>query len=303
VDALVGRILAQMDEARRRVRCQEAPAESGVSYAPGGLTMRLLLTAALVLFVAAPAAAQLAPPNAAGITYGHVHLSVKDIEVHKKLWVDHFGGVVTQKGTLTAVRLPGMLIAFRGAGTGPSEGTAMDHFGFKVRNLAEVLKGWRDAGYKVTQEFIGSEGFPNAYLIGPDDVKIELQEDKALPVKASAYHIHFLVPDPAKLRDWYVDMFSLTPRPRGKIEITADAPGMNLSFGVSKMPLAGTRGRAIDHIGFEVTNLEAFVKKLEARGIKFDVAYREVPAIELKIAYLTDPSGVYIELTEGYNKY
>jgi catechol 2,3-dioxygenase-like lactoylglutathione lyase family enzyme len=266
--------------------------------------MRRLLIAALLFSVAAPARAQLAPPNAAGITYGHVHLSVKDIEVHKKLWVEHFGGVVTQKGTLTAVRLPGMLIAFRTTPpTGSSVGTAMDHFGFKVRNLAEVLASWRAAGYQVTQEFTGSEGFPNAYLLGPDDVRIELQEDKALPVKASAYHIHFLVPDPAKLRDWYVEMFGLTPRSRGKIPVTADAPGMNLSFGSSEKPLAGTRGRTIDHIGFEVTNLEAFVKKLEARGIKFDVAYRQVPAIELNIAYLTDPSGVYIELTEGYSKY
>ena len=41
----------------------------------------------------------------------------------------------------------------------------------------------------------------------------------------------------------------------------------------------------------------------EARGIKFDVAYREIPAIALKIAYLTDPVGTYIELTEGYDEY
>ena len=42
---------------------------------------------------------------------------------------------------------------------------------------------------------------------------------------------------------------------------------------------------------------------LEARGIMFDVPYREVPSIELKIAFFTDPSGVYIELTEGLDKY
>ena len=102
--------------------------------------MRLLLAVAVALAIAAPAYAQLAPPNAAGVTYGHVHLNVKDIEVHKKLWVEHFGGTVVQKGPLTAVRLPGMLIAFRQAEpTGSSEGTVMDHFGFKVRNLAEVL--------------------------------------------------------------------------------------------------------------------------------------------------------------------
>lgn len=266
--------------------------------------MRFLSTITLALSFAVPAHAQLAPPNAAGITYGHVHLSVKDIDVHKKLWVDHFGGVVTQKGTLTAVRLPGMLIAFRGtAPSGPSEGTAMDHFGFKVRDLAEVLNGWRAAGYQVTREFTGSEGYPNAYLMGPDDVKIELQEDKTIKEKAIGYHIHFYTPEPAKLRDWYVDIFSLVPRPRGKIAMTADAPGMNLSFASSEKPLAGTRGRTIDHIGFEVDNLEAFVKKLEAKGIKLDVAYRQVPAIGLNIAYITDPSGVYIELTEGYDKY
>jgi len=44
-------------------------------------------------------------------------------------------------------------------------------------------------------------------------------------------------------------------------------------------------------------------KKLEAKGITFDVAYREVPAIGLKIADITDPAGVYIELTEGDDQF
>jgi catechol 2,3-dioxygenase-like lactoylglutathione lyase family enzyme len=197
-----------------------------------------------------------------------------------------------------------MLIAFRQAEpTGGSEGTVMDHFGFKVRNLADMLAAWRTAGYQVGREFIGSEGFPNAYLMGPDNVKIELQEDKALKVKAIGYHIHFLTADYVSLRDWYVDTFSLTPRKRGTIATTADAPGMNLSFATSKNPNVGTKGRTIDHIGFEVKNLEAFCKQLEARGVKFDVPFRTVPAIGLNIAYITDPTGVYIELTEGYDKY
>jgi catechol 2,3-dioxygenase-like lactoylglutathione lyase family enzyme len=267
--------------------------------------MKLLstITIGLAISFAVPAHAQLAPPNAAGVTYGHVHLTVSDLELHKKLWVEHFDAVLVQKGTLTAVKLPGTLIAFRQAApTGPAAGTAMDHFGFKVRNLAEVLKAWRAAGYQVEREFIGSEGFPNAYIVGPD-LRVELQEDKALPVKAAGYHVHLFTPDPAKLRDWYVDTFSLVPRERGKIPITADAPGMNISFAVSEKPLPGTKGRAVDHIGFEVDNLEAFVKKLEAKGLKFDVPFRNVPAIGLNIAYLTDPSGVYIELTEGYDTY
>jgi catechol 2,3-dioxygenase-like lactoylglutathione lyase family enzyme len=267
------------------------------------MAMRHLLAAASVLVLASPAHAQLAPPNAAGVTYGHVHLNVKDIEVHKKLWVEQFGAVLVQKGPLTAVKLPNMLIAFRQAEpTGGSEGTVMDHFGFKVRDIAEILKSWRAAGYQVTREFTGSEGFPNAYLVGPDNIKVELQEDKTLPVKVSGYHIHFILDtDLAKLRDWYVDTFGLIAKPRGTIPITADAPGMNLSFQTSRTPTVATKGRTIDHIGFEITNLEAFCKKLEAEGVTFDTTYRVVPQLDgLKIAYVLDPIGTRIELTEGF---
>jgi len=40
-----------------------------------------------------------------------------------------------------------------------------------------------------------------------------------------------------------------------------------------------------------------------ARGIEFFVPYRDIPIIELKIAFFTDPSGVVIELTEGFDLY
>src|SRR5688572_6465625 len=163
---------------------------------PRRARMKLLLTAAFALSIVGPAQAQLAPPNAAGVTYGHVHLNVRDIDLHKKLFVEHFGGVVVQKGTLTAIKLPNMLIALRQAEpTGGSQGSVMDHFGFKVRNIAEVLQGWRAAGYQVQSEFTGAEGFPNAYLAGPDGLRIELQEDKTLPTKAAPNHIHFWTPD------------------------------------------------------------------------------------------------------------
>jgi catechol 2,3-dioxygenase-like lactoylglutathione lyase family enzyme len=261
----------------------------------------------LLAAIAAPARAQLSPMNAAGVTYGHVHLNVADVEVHKKLWVDMFGGVFVQKGPLMTVKFPNMLIALtQRAPTGPSQGTVMDHFGFKVRSMPEMLTALRAAGYTIQQEFKGAEGFPNAYFLGPDGLRVEMQEDTTLTAKAIPNHIHFWTPDYEKLLDWYVDTFSLTKRNRGTIQATADTgiPGaVNLSFQTSRTPVVGTKGRVIDHIGFELKDLAGFVKQLEAKGIKFDVAYREVPAIGLKIAYITDPSGVYIELTEGYVGY
>ena len=67
--------------------------------------------------------------------------------------------------------------------------------------------------------------------------------------------------------------------------------------------LAPTKGHSLDHIGFEVKNLEAYCKRLEAAGIKFDVPYRKVPNLGIAIAFLTDPAGAYIELTEGLDTY
>ena len=78
-----------------------------------------------------------------------------------------------------------------------------------------------------------------------------------------------------------------------------DMPGVNLSFSGTRTPIVGTRGRSLDHIGFEVTNLEAFVAGLEAKVIKMDSPVRQVPNTQLKVAFLTDPFGTYIELTEG----
>ena len=266
--------------------------------------MRLLLTAVALLALVTPAHAQLAVPNAAGLTYGHVHLNVSDIELHKQLWVEHFGGVVTQKGSLVAVRLPGFLVALSAREpSGPSQGTVMDHFGFKVRNMEAFLAKWRAAGYTVDSEFPGAEGQANAYVTMPDGVRVELQEDQMLQVEVSGYHIHFRTPEYEELLAWYTDVFGLEVRPRGNIQTTTNAPGMNMSFGDAPEALAPTRGRAIDHIGFEVDDLEAFTEQLTAKGIEFNVAYREIASIELKIAFITDPSGVYIELTEGYDAY
>jgi catechol 2,3-dioxygenase-like lactoylglutathione lyase family enzyme len=266
---------------------------------------KFVLIAASVLFVASPARAQLAPFNAAGVTYGHVHVSTGNADAMKKMWVDQFGAVLSTKGTFTIAKLPGMMVAFRGtAPTGGTEGAAMDHFGLKVPSVAKAVEKWRAAGFQVQREFKGSEGFPNAFLIGPDGLRFELQEDPTLKVPAAAYHVHFRVPDPVKLRDWYVDTFGLTPGKAGAWE-SADAPGMRLFFQQSPAAptIASTQGTTVDHIGFEVRNLKEFYDKLVARGVKFDVAYREVPAIGLNISYLTDPAGTYIEVTQGYTGY
>ena len=104
------------------------------------------------------------------------------------------------------------------------------------------------------------------------------------------------------MRAWYVKMFGAVPGKRGKFE-KADIPGAELSFSKSETKPEPTKGRFMDHIGFEVKGLEAFTKRLESMGVKFNIPYRKLEASKISIAFFTDPWGTYVELTEGLNQF
>ena len=131
---------------------------------------------------------------------------------------------------------------------------------------------------------------------------MEFIEDPNLKTPIAFHHIHMATTDPERLREWYVKTFGATP---GKRDIfpAAMIPGGEVDFIKAQTPPAPTKGRALDHIGFEVTGLEAFCKKLQADGVPFDMAYREMPQLGgLKIAFILDPVGTRIELTEGLRR-
>ena len=57
-------------------------------------------------------------------------------------------------------------------------------------------------------------------------------------------------------------------------------------------------GRVLDHIGFDVEDLAAFVKKIEAEGVTLDEPYHRVLGAGAAITYLTDPWGTRVELVQ-----
>ncbi len=93
-----------------------------------------------------------------------------------------------------------------------------------------------------------------------------------------------------------------TPRGVGLVGgVSPDAAFMDrLSHTNWRLP---TKGRTLDHIGFEVTNLEAFCKRLQASGVRFDEPFSKTRHKSFASAELTDPWGTSIELTEGLNRF
>jgi hypothetical protein len=132
---------------------------------------------------------------------------------------------------------------------------------------------------------------------------VELVEMKGQSAPIVSHHIHFLGAQ-KEMQAWYLQTFGaqVLASANPAAFISASLPGLTMNFGPSPASLAATQGRAVDHIGFEVKNLEAFTKKLEAQGIKLAVPYRQVPALGVAIAFITDPWGTYIEQTEGLDK-
>jgi catechol 2,3-dioxygenase-like lactoylglutathione lyase family enzyme len=133
----------------------------------------------------------------------------------------------------------------------------------------------------------------------PEKVKVEFTEDASLKVPLAMHHIHMSTPDMEKLRGWYVKTFGAKAGTRGNF-LSALFNGGQVDFRKAQQPEAATKGRSLDHIGFEVRNLEEFCKKLQADGVTLEMAYREMPQLGgMKIAFLSDPEGTRIELTEG----
>ncbi|MBI4661879.1 MAG: VOC family protein [Verrucomicrobia bacterium] len=256
-------------------------------------------TLILSLFLSPAVLAQLPPGNEKGISMGHLHLRVSDLDAHKKLWIDTLGAKVVKAGRLEAYQFPGVQVLLtKGTPAGGTDGCVVDHLGFKVKDLEETKAKLIAGGAKVMSE---NPKTHQMFIEFPDAIKVEFTEDKTQSNPVVHDHIHFAVQEIDEQRAWYAKMFGAVPRMSGSFK-AADVPGVNLRWKASDSKLAGTKGRGVDHIGFEVTNLEEFCKKLQADGVKFDRPYSSFPQMGLSIAFLTDPWGVYIELTEGLAK-
>src|SRR5579863_6030666 len=142
----------------------------------------------------------------------------------------------------------------------------------------------------------GGAGF--AYLQGPDGAIIEYQGN--MPVERFN-HVHMYQEDPFCAQIWYQKHLNapLPPPAQGSVQHTeADCkversepswPGLEKQGTIRKpsagvlfddvalmwyerqgdQPLVSTRGHLADHIGLSVTNLDAWISKLQNEGVKF----------------------------------
>jgi catechol 2,3-dioxygenase-like lactoylglutathione lyase family enzyme len=173
----------------------------------------------------------------------------------------------------------------------------VNHVGFIVQNVQESVARWKAAGVPVQP---GNNGrLDQAYVTTPDGLKIEILENKNQNVPIRSEHVHFFLPESAiaESQAWYGKIFGAKPGVRNNNAI-ADVPGVQLRWAKADAAQTPTKGRILDHIGFDVTDLKAFIAKLEAAGVKLDRPYVKNEQTGVALAFITDPWGTYIELNE-----
>ena len=172
---------------------------------------------------------------------------------------------------------------------------------------------------------LGGEGF--AYMEGPDDALIEYQGN--MP-RERFNHVHMYQEEPLCAQAWYVKHLNAKPREGTVTRPENDckaAPGelgwpaldkigmlriptggvlfddvalnwyINPSHGSGKVkPLAPTRGQLYDHVALSVTDLDAWVAKLQRERVKF--LSKPYKLGELRAVMIEGPSREAIELVE-----
>lgn len=240
--------------------------------------------------------ADLPEPNAAGISTGHTHLSVPDAAKHTEIW-KLFGATEVSSGTRQFLSVPGMYIFLtERESTAPSAETTANHVAFSVQDYDL---------YKAKLSAVGAtillDNEDNRQIVAtlPDGVSIEFLEDTNQSSPIAFHHTHLAVEDQESLRTWYLEVFGAEAGERNGM-LSAVIPGGRIDFfaprGGEPLP---TQGTAIDHIGFEVDDMAAFAAKMADMGIEFNRGPERIDAINLTIAFITDPVGTYIEITEG----
>jgi catechol 2,3-dioxygenase-like lactoylglutathione lyase family enzyme len=271
---------------------------------------------ALLALTSAAPMAQLAAPNDAGVRMGHLHYQLKDVEANTRFWTA-LGGRASRVRGEQVVSFPDVVVVLtQGPASGGTDGSVLNHVAFRVPSL-EVVEA---AGLTVQR----LRGFPGvASVTSPEGERIELFENAAtnltftpdagrvdaraerhnrpLTLPIAFHHIHLYVPDDASVAEakaWYVRMFGGTPGVRGAYQ-AVDLPGVNINISAAPKPTVPTKGRMLDHVGFEVARLQRFAQDLTAKGVTFDQPYaRGTDGVGR--ARLTDPWGTSIELTEGF---
>lgn len=233
-----------------------------------------------------------APAVVPTLPYDHMHLATADRAKAIEWYVAHLGASRHQLGDRVAFDKV-TISWFERTGSPSSDGSVIDHIGFSFPDVAAKVTELQAAGAKVLTPARDVQGlFTLAFIEDPWGVKIELVQDAD---RRSFHHIHLRLPDPDKALAWYQERFG---GERGKLKGRIDGLTYDgLWLLVQKADGAPkSEGRAIDHLGWRVRDLESTLGASRAKGDAVTMEPRMIR--DVRVGVIEDPNGVRIELAQ-----
>ena len=263
--------------------------------------------AGLLLLAGAPAAfAQLSTEGP--VVYGHHHIYTSSIEAQKKFWVDTLGGVDAGNlgpAPVAVVRIPNVhVLLSERVPSGGTIGTSVNHLGFQTPDVRALVGRVREAGYPiVTREelppavAVDEDGLAHvanqntyiAFVMAPDGVKVELFENRSMSGSIALHHVHFAAPDVDAMKAWYANAFGAVPGMRGFVRGRRPAGRqpdvLALRRARQAHPLQGGGPQSVSRS----RTWRNSASSSRPRGVALDNECRYAEALELGVAFVTDP--------------
>lgn len=226
--------------------------------------------------------------------YHHLHLASNDAEASARWYARHLGGRYRATGDYQlALFENSFLIWYQSDDVAPSIGGVLDHFGFSVPSIDSVLEAMVTDGAELLQQprAVGPEELRIAFVNDPWGTKVELLEDEEL---LGPHHVHLLVTDIEEHREWLRQRLGGTAESFKNLLPGLRFDGLWILYRQGEPGLGQSKGRAIDHLGFQVEDTEGATRALTDSGANLDGIPRDIG--DLRVAFVTDGLGVRYEL-------
>lgn len=228
--------------------------------------------------------------------YDHVHMAVPDPQVAAQWYKDNIGGEFVD-GRTDRLLFGTTRIMFLGGNedTRPSEGGVIDHLGFSVTNLEEVVARAQANGATLQGEIRDVPGlFKLAFIVTPFGSRMELLQD---PQHLGFHHVHLRSTDPEATFKWYEDTFGgIRKNMLGRLDGIL-YPG-NVWLLITRGENFPSQGASIDHIGWRALDSDETIADLNSKGVEFTSEPRDMtlPNGMINFFYVQGPEGARVEL-------
>ena len=247
--------------------------------------------------------------RAAEINYHHVHITASSPTEGIKWYMKHMD-CSSIPDRSDAADCGGVKIVFIPQPTmGGTQGTGVNHISFSFPNLTTKMAdleavGVYGTGVRLQRFADGStlQAIPELFKIGfifdPWGTRIALVEDQEY---LGFHHIHLSTVDPEATLTWYQEFLGGQPASlRGQLDGLLFNDVWMLASKHTEGTPAPTKGRAIDHIAFEVSDLDLVTEDMREGGVNFtqNPMVPEEARTSARRAFITTADNVKLAIVE-----